>query len=132
MANKRSRCRDAYQISCPYCDLRLWRLNGPKHRLFYNGADEISKNVSIPHRKAAFLAAKGPYVDEDCWVEEFFCSNHGNLWLRVRRSSNGAVSHSIARREDWSRTTGTISPDKPNASVSEFSYRMSRGVRFRP
>jgi hypothetical protein len=111
MPNKRSRCRDAYRIYCPYCELRLWRLNGPKHRLFYTGPDEISKNMNIPHGKATFSATKGPYVHEYCWLEEFFCSNHGNLWLRVRRSRDGSVNHSIARPEDWHRTTGTVSSE---------------------
>jgi hypothetical protein len=32
----------------------------------------------------------------------------------------------LPRDQDWQRTNNTLDPNRPNPSVSEFTYRMSR------
>ena len=126
MPGKRSNHKNVQRFYCPYCERRLWRLGSPKHFLFYIEASEIQKNVNMSHKSAAFLANKGTYVDNNCWIEEFFCGDHGKLWMKVTRKPGGIIVATFATSEEWSRTTGTILPDTPNPSVSEFSYRISR------
>lgn len=126
MPGKRSKYKNAQQFRCVYCDRRLWRLGSPKHFLYYLGASEIQQNVNMPHKSAAFLANKGAYVDRNSWIEEFFCGDHGKLWLKVTKKTCGSIVTTLPSCKDWQQTTHTIRPDAPNPSVSEFTYRMSR------
>jgi len=36
-------------------------------------------------RQSELLASKGAYVDSGSWIEEFFCGDHGKLWMKVTR-----------------------------------------------
>jgi len=126
MPGKRSKHKNAHRFYCPYCERRLWRLGGPKHFLYYIGAAEIQKNVHMPHKSAELLAKKGAYVDQNSWIEDFFCGDHGKLWMKVTRKSCGSLVTTQATSKDWQQTTRTIQPDTPNPSVGEFTYRMSR------
>jgi hypothetical protein len=125
MPAKRSK-RNVQRFYCPYCDRRLWRLGSPKHFLFYLEPSEIQQNVNMSRKSAVFLANKGAYVDSNSWIEEFLCGDHGKLWLKVKRKSDGTFVTTLAKSNDWQHTTRTILPDAPNPSVSEFTYRMSR------
>lgn len=124
MPGKRSNRKNVQHFCCPYCDRRLWRLGSPKHFIFYSQASEIQQHTNISRKNAAFLANKGTYVDKNAWIEEFFCGEHGKLWLKLSRNNDG-ISASLAATKDWQQTTRTINPDHPNPSVSEFTYRMS-------
>ena len=126
MPGKRSKHKNIQRFYCPYCECRLWRLGSPKHYLFYLGASEIKKNVDMSRQSAELLASKGAYVNSNAWIEEFFCGEHGKLWMKVTRKAGSIIVATLATREDWPQTTGTILPNTPNPSVSEFSYRMSR------
>ena len=126
MPGKRSKRNKIQHFYCPYCERRLWRLGSPKHFLFYTGASEIQQNVEMPRKSAILLANQGDYVDSNSWIEEFFCGDHGKLWMRITRKSDGKIVTTQATNKDWQQTTRTIQPDTPNPSVSEFSYRMSR------
>jgi len=84
MPGKRSKHKNVQRFYCPYCERRLWRLGSPKHYLFYLGASEIKKNVSMSRQSAELLASKGAYVDSGSWIE-FFCGDHGKLWMKVTR-----------------------------------------------
>lgn len=126
MPGKRSKFKNAQRFYCPYCERRLWRLGSPKHFLYYLGASEIQQNVNMPHKSAMFLANKGAYVDNNSWIEDFFCGDHGKLWLKVTRKTCNNLVTTLATSKDWQQTTHTILPDTPNPSVSEFTYRMSR------
>lgn len=126
MPGKRSSRKNIQRFYCPYCDRRLWRQGSPKHFLFYLEASEIQKNVNMPRKSAEILANKGAYVDTNSWVEEFFCGEHGKLWMKVTKKDDGRLIATIATDKDWQQTTRTILPDARNPSVSEFSYRMSR------
>lgn len=126
MPGKRSRRKDVQRFYCPYCERRLWRLGSPKHFLFYLQPSEIQRNVNISRKSAVFLAAKGAYVDNNSWIEEFLCGDDGKLWLKVNRKSGGTLVTTLATSNDWQQTTHTIIPDTPNPSVSEFTYRISR------
>ena len=125
MPGKRSNRKNVQHFYCPYCERRLWRLGSPKHFLYYLEASEIQQNVNISRKSAVFLAHKGAYVDTNSWIEEFFCGDHGKLWMKVTRK-DGKLVPTLATSKDWQQTTGTILPDCPNPSVSEFTYRMSR------
>ncbi|MBV9385888.1 MAG: hypothetical protein JOZ78_05605 [Chroococcidiopsidaceae cyanobacterium CP_BM_ER_R8_30] len=132
MPRKRKGRNKIQHFYCPHCESRLWRMNSPKHFLFYTGASEIRQKVRVTLASAIFLASKGDYIDTNSWIEEFYCSRDGNLWMKVTRKTDGTQSTNLASQEDWKRTTYTIQPNMPNPSVSEFTYRMSRqnGIRY--
>jgi hypothetical protein len=126
MSNKRSKRKRTQKFFCSYCEQQLWRLGSPKHHLFYKEVPDIKRNLNISHKSAVFLATKGAYTDRSSWIEEFFCREHGKLWMLVRRKPDGILDAVPAGADHWKSTTKTIDPDLPNPSVSEFSYRMSR------
>ena len=126
MPGKRSKYKNVHRFYCPYCNFRLWRQGGPKHKLFYLEASEIQQNVKMPHKSAVILANKGPYVDNHSWIEEFFCGEHGKLWMKITKNHDEKLVATLATSKDWQQSTHTIEPDTPNPSVSEFTYRMSR------
>ncbi|MBE9191010.1 hypothetical protein IQ230_11730 [Gloeocapsopsis crepidinum LEGE 06123] len=127
MPGKRSSRKNVPRFYCPHCERRLWRLGSPKYFLFYTGALEIQQNVAnMPRQSAIELAAKGVYVDNNVWIEEFLCGEHGKLWMKLCRKPDGKLNVSLATNQDWRKTTRTINPETPNPSVGEFTYRMSR------
>lgn len=126
MPGKRSNRKKVQNFCCPYCDRRLWRLGSPKHFLFYTEASEIQQHVNMTRKSALLLANRGAYIDTNSWVEEFFCGEHGKLWMKLTKNDRGQITSSLATSKDWQQTTRTINPDMPNPSVSEFTYRMSR------
>ncbi|WP_254658109.1 hypothetical protein [Pleurocapsa sp. PCC 7327] len=95
--------------------------------MFYQDISELKKNLGITRKKASFLATQNSaYVDRNAWLEEFFCEEHGTIWMRLSRQADGTLAAIPAKRSDWQSTTRTINPEIPNPSVSEFSYHMSR------
>ena len=131
MPNKRSRRKKTQNFHCPYCSRRLWRTGNKKYYLFYQGISEIKNYLNISRKRAMCLACQNnTYVDRDRWVEEFFCEKHYQLWMVLSRDDKGRISARLASDNDWRRTTGTINPDLPNPSVSQFSYRMSRRAGY--
>lgn len=126
MPSKRS-SRNTQRFYCPYCERRLWRSSNPtKYNLFYVGASEILQNVDMPRQSAIELAKKGVYVDNNVWLEEFFCGEHGSIWMKLGKKPDGKCNTSLATRQDWQKSTHTINPETPNPSVGQFTYRMSR------
>lgn len=131
MPNKRSKRKKIKHFFCPICENRLWRLGSPKHYLFYQNAAEIRRSLKISAKKASFLVAQNSaYVDSNSWIEEFFCNEHGRMWLLLSRQNDEHIVYRPAKREDWERTNKTIDPTQPNPSVSEFTYRMSRKAYY--
>ncbi|MBE9166075.1 hypothetical protein IQ238_00520 [Pleurocapsales cyanobacterium LEGE 06147] len=131
MPNKRSKRKRVQHFFCPLCGMRLWRLGSTKYYLFYQNAAEIRQNLKISAKKASFLATQNSaYIDRNSWIEEFFCTEHGRIWLLLSRQSDGNIVYRPAKKEDWKQTNKTINPTKPNPSVSEFTYRMSRKVYY--
>lgn len=127
MPNKRSRRKNTPKFYCPQCARRLWRVGGRKYFLFYEGTAEIQQGFKLPHKKAKFLAQQNPVcVNQNVWLEEFFCEADGNIWMHISRSQQGEISSRPAKREDWKRTSHTPNPDRPTCSVSDYTYRMSR------
>jgi len=108
------------------CALPLWRLGSRKYHLYYHGVGEIVAHTHLTRKKAALLATDGNFIDRNAWLEEFFCWEHGKLWLALRRDADGELRATLPTSEDWQRTTGTVHPTCPNPSVSEFTFRMSR------
>jgi hypothetical protein len=130
MPNKRSRRSQKQKFHCPWCQHQLWRLGNPKHYLFYQGISEIKKQFNLSKKNAGFLAAQDfVQVDRRTWLEEFFCKEHGKLWMRLTSRPDGIVVATLAKETDWKRSTRTIDPDCPNPSVSEYSYKMSRRTK---
>ncbi len=127
MPNKRSRRKQTQKVYCPYCERRLWRVGGEKYHIFYADKTEIQKGMGLTHKKASFVAVQqGTTVDRQVWLEEFFCEEHGKMWLRLKKIDEKAFESKLATKEDWQRSTRTPNPEKPNPSVSEFTLRMSR------
>ncbi|BAC88393.1 hypothetical protein [Gloeobacter violaceus] len=129
MPGKRSKRSKVDRFHCPHCEARLWRLGSQKYHLFYTHLSEMTAEGGIPRKQAALLISqKSEYVDNCAWLEEFFCGEHGKMWMLVRQSSEGVLTAIVPSEHDWKRTTGTLFPNRPNPSVSEFTYRMSRGA----
>jgi len=126
MPNKRRNRGKTPYFPCPFCEQRLWRLGGEKHFVYYETAKEISINRGLTHKKSVLVANQGVYVDKQSWLEEFLCGEHGRLWLLVQLTDDREMKVKVAEDHDWKRTVGTINPNIPNASVGEFTYRMSR------
>lgn len=74
--------RKKFQHSCIYCKQRLWRLAGSKHCL-HREVLEIKQHPNLSRTNVSFLATKCVYVDNTSWIEEFFCGEHGKMWLLV-------------------------------------------------
>lgn len=129
MPNKRKNRNHTVKFFCPCCEQRLWRLGSPKYYLFYQNVSQIKQQLGITRKKASFIATRNSvYVDRNAWLEEFYCEDHGKMWMKVSKQSDGLLVAIPAKGSDWNGTSNTINPDIPNPSVSEFSYRMSRGV----
>ncbi len=127
MANQRSRHNKTPKFFCPYCDRRLWRVGTGKHHLFFQGAEEIQQQFGLNKKNASLLAQQNfVQVDRGAWIEEFFCEVDGKMWLQLSKDETGKVISKLADRKHWKQSTRTIDPTKPNPSVSEFTYRMSR------
>lgn len=132
MPNKRSSRKKVQKFFCPHCDRRLWRLNSQKYRLFYTEVSDLKERLKFSHKKASLLAAQlGAFIDSNSWIENFFCEEHGQMWLRISKQNNEKLDGVLATREDWKYTTGTVDPNSHNPSVSEYSYLMSRGCHPR-
>jgi hypothetical protein len=127
MPGKRKGRNQVQKLGCPYCQQRLWRVGREKYQIFYTGKTEIQKGMGVTGKKASFLAAqKQAHVASNVWLEEFFCEEHGQIWLHLTKTQEGAFLMRLATREDWQRTNRTPNPERPNPSVSEFTYRLSR------
>ena len=127
MPNKRSRKNRKQKFYCPYCQTRLWRMGSPKHYIYYQQISEIQKHLNISRKKATFLKTQhNTYLDRSSWIEDFCCRQHGKIWLKIAYKADLPMKVSLANEDDWKNTTGTINPNYPNPSVSEFSYSMSR------
>jgi predicted RNA-binding Zn-ribbon protein involved in translation (DUF1610 family) len=133
MSGKRSNRNKIHNFPCPSCQCRLWRSGNAKHHLFYTGASEIKQNLQISSKKAGMISRQGAYVDPGKWIEEFFCPEHGKMWLLVSKNTNDCLMAQPATESDWQRSTGTLRPELSNPTVSEYTQRMSRraDIRFR-
>ena len=131
MPNKRSK-RKSQQFYCPYCQNRLWRPGFNKYCLFYQGKEEIQKGFQLTSKKAALVAQQQTViVDRQVWLEDFLCENDGKIWLCLSNKEEGKnISYRLATEQDWEHTSHTPDPNRPNCSVSEFTYRMSRRPLF--
>jgi hypothetical protein len=128
MPNKRKSRGKNSIFYCPYCQIRLWRMGHQKYYLVSQNVDDIRKDFNLTPKKASLLAAQQPHpVNLNVWIEDFFCPGHGKIiWLRISKNSDQSLVATEANEADWKRTSRTIDPDRPNPSVSEYSYRHSR------
>ena len=132
MSGKRSRKSNRHKFNCPYCHTKLWRIGSPKHYIYYQEILEVKRSLNISRKKASFLMAQNnTYLDRSTWIEDFCCEQHGKMWLKLSRKKDGSMKISLANAEDWKKSTGTINPNFPNPSVSEFSYSMSHKPRIK-
>lgn len=127
MPNKRSK-RKSQPFNCPYCENRLWRSGFNKYYLFHHGKEEIQKGLQLTSKKATFVAQQNPVVvDRQIWLEDFDCEKDGKIWLCLcNKQEGGVISYRLATEQDWEHTSRTPDPNRPNCSVSEFTYRISR------
>jgi hypothetical protein len=127
MPAKRSRKNKKQVFNCPFCQDKLWRVGSPKHYLYYREVAELQENLNISRKKASLLIAQNnTYLDKNTWIESFFCQEHGTMWLKLSHKVEQPIKISLANDDDWQRSSGTINPNFPNPSVSEYSYYMSR------
>ncbi|MFW6296852.1 MAG: hypothetical protein ACOC04_06645 [Halothece sp.] len=128
MPNKRSRYQKTPKFYCPYCQERLWRFGNEKYNIVYQDAASIKQSLGISSKKAKLLATKGAYLDSRSWLEAFFCRDDGKIWMLVSKRQDNSYEAIIAQPNHWKQANSLIDPDNPNPSVSEYSYRASRGV----
>lgn len=128
MPNKRSRRKQTLKVQCPYCEKRLWRMDGDKHYMFYSDKVEIQREMNLSPQKASLVAGEigNTVVDRNTWLEEFYCSEHGKMWMRLKKIDDQTMETKLASQHDWKRSTKTPNPEQPNPSVSEFTLRMSK------
>ncbi len=132
MSNQRAKRRQVKHFFCPFCETRLWRSGKCRYYIFYRNAKQIRQNLKISAKKASLLANQSStYLDKNAWIEEFFCSTHGAMWLYISRNQQKLITYRLATREDWLQTNRTPDPTNPNPSISEFSYRISRKSYYR-
>jgi hypothetical protein len=131
MPGKRSSRKKVEQFFCPYCERRLWRLGGSKHHLFLGSISKTQQDLQTPSNLPRKRSEKNADIDPNQWIEEFFCGEHGRLWMLVCRTTHDRLTAVPASKTDWQRSTGTPSMDFTNPSVSEFSIRMSRRADIR-
>ncbi|WP_218081277.1 hypothetical protein [Anthocerotibacter panamensis] len=85
------------------------------------------------HRQSKLLRLQGTYVDHSRWVEAFFCAEHGTMWLMVLKDrGTGQCEVRVPTDREWEDVAGLIDPNRPNPSVSEYSWRSSRGATASP
>jgi hypothetical protein len=132
MPCKRSRKNRKQEFNCPYCQTKLWRVGSPKHYLYYQEISEVQEKLNLSRKKASLLIAQNnTYLDKSTWIESFFCEQHGTMWLKISHKVEQPREVSLASDDDWQKSTGTINPNIPNPSVSEYSYNMSRKPRIK-
>lgn len=130
MPGKRRRRSDTERFSCPSCGNRLWRIGSEKHLIFYSEASDFVRYMGLSRRQAAMAMAQGGRTDRRTWIEEFFCAEHGKMWLLIQNLQCGKMTTTVATDYDWKRSTGTQNPDCLNPSVSEYTQRMSRRAQI--
>ncbi len=130
MAAKRvNRKKKRVIVNCCYCGRRLWRCQSDRHYLFAQGAQQLQDALGLSRKNALLYAAQKPtWVDRSRWMEQFFCPEHGHVWLLVNRAEDGETTATYPPREVWAQTTGTFDPDHPNPTVGEYTRRMSQGT----
>jgi hypothetical protein len=126
MPNKRSKRKTKGYFFCCFCNQQMLRLGSPKHQIYYTEASEIKQHLGVSLKTASLLAAQGELISGNIWIEEFFCEEHGRMWMVVTKKEDVLFANILASQGDWGRTTKTTNPNIPNPSVSEYSYRMSR------
>lgn len=108
MHNKASRRKHVQRFYCPCCDRRLWTPGGSKYFLAALEADIRQNDIIFSKKNSVFLASQGSIVNINSWIEEFFCGEHGQLWLKVTRKPNSELVATVATTKDWQRTIGTL------------------------
>jgi hypothetical protein len=73
MSRKRKGEKTTQKFYCPFCQQRLWRLGSSKYYFPSASQNLISANRS-------------------CWLEEFYCEEHGKLWMLVSKASDGTLA----------------------------------------
>ncbi|MBW4697134.1 MAG: hypothetical protein KME03_04395 [Aphanocapsa lilacina HA4352-LM1] len=121
MPGKRAHYARALVAKCPYCGQRVHRLNSQK---FYLQPEETA-DADAPDADAAKTQAQ-KVTPARSWIEEFYCPEHGRLWLHIERLADGAVRSRLPEASEWKKTKLTIDPDHINPSVSAYTLRHSR------
>jgi len=129
MSERKNRRRKRVSAHCPTCQHLLWRQNSQRYYLFASGINQIQQLTGFSRKKASIFANQNPvFIDRRRWLEEFFCIEHGSIWLLLTQDSDHNVRATIPDDRVWEQTTGTVDPRKPNPSVSEYTFRSSRGT----
>jgi hypothetical protein len=126
MPGKRSKRNNIARFTCPNCENCLWRIGSEKHYIVCSDPSDFAHYLDLSRRQVAIAMAQGGWNERRVWIEEFFCGDHGKMWLLIRNLQCGKAVAKAATEYDWKRSTGTQHPDSFNPSVSEFTQRMSR------
>lgn len=105
MSSRGSRQQKTQRFNCPHCGERLWRVDGQKHYLVHTGAAENQENLDSSTTTANDVGSSGSFLDKNTWIEEFFCGEHGQIWLLVQRHKDGSLNSALAESPDWRKAT---------------------------
>jgi hypothetical protein len=126
MPGKRSKRKETERFACPNCENRLWRIGSEKYPIFCSEASDFVHYLGLARKQVPLAMTQGVRSEHRAWIEEFFCRDHGNMWILIRNLQCGKTVTNAATENDWKRSTGTQHPGSFNPSVSEFTQRMSR------
>ncbi len=107
MPNKPSQGKKPQHFHCIYCERRLWRVSSPKHYLLFKAVSEIKQHM-IFRENAGFLASEGIYFNDNTWIEEFCCGEHGRMWMLISKRTNGTLIAAPLLREDMVETAKPV------------------------
>jgi hypothetical protein len=66
------------KLCCPFCQKRLWHLGSDQYYDFLFFQNKLS-------------------LDYSSWIEEFFCEEHGKLWMQITKQADGTLSGTLAK-----------------------------------
>jgi hypothetical protein len=73
---------------CPFCQQRLWRLGSQKYYLISQGKAESQSS----HPSKFTASQKIVNAARDCWLEEFYCEEHGKLWMLLSKAFDDSLA----------------------------------------
>jgi hypothetical protein len=68
MSQQDDRKKTPQKFHCPFCQKCIWRLGSAKYYCLLFSGERVRINYN-------------------CWLEEFYCEEHGKLWMRITKKS---------------------------------------------
>ncbi len=129
-SHKRNRKRPAKgrKIKCPEC-LTLMERVSQKHHLHATTIEQL-KEQGFARRNASLILLQQTAVSlASTWLEAFWCNGcQDSNWYHVTKVDKD-YHLVLAELKNWKQSNGTLDPDHPNASVSQFTLKHAKGTK---